>query len=342
MIRVQLIEDSRAVIAYVGGLLRNEVDIELLAPAMDGRSGVDAVVARRPNVVLMDLDLPILGGVAAITEIMQSAPCPIVVLSSLLDSPDRDRTFESLQAGAVDAIAKPRGLEPDTVEAFRQRLVKTIRLMAQARVVRRIALPGSMVSPAPVPAGTQLKLPDTQIVLIGCSTGGPPILYDLLKGITAPYPLPIIIAQHIIPGFEEGLANWLRETGHVVKVTRGGELPLPGEVYVARADRNLVFEGRQLRLIDPTPNAIAPSIDALFSTAAPVFGPRATAFLLTGMGVDGAKGLFALNQAGAYTVTQTGSTCVVDGMPAAARALGAHRADLTPAQMIATLKLQFA
>lgn len=332
--KVLLVEDSRAVRAYVEGLLRKEPDIELLPPAFDGETGVRLVAELRPDVVLMDLELPVLDGISAIRRIMSAFPCPIVVLSALLDSPERDRTFESFEAGAVEVLAKPRGIDAETVERFRARLLRTIRLMSQACVVRRRSQPAPTL---PERASSPVFEPHPHdVVVIGSSTGGPVVLHEVLGHIPAPFPLPIVIAQHIVPGFEHGLARWLCQTGHRVSVATGAEPLSGGRVILAPADQDLVLEPGIANVV-PKGAAPTPSIDRIFRSASRAYLDRAVAILLTGMGEDGARGLLELQRGGALTVTQSSSTCVVDGMPKAARALEAGVHDLSPSEMVALL-----
>jgi two-component system chemotaxis response regulator CheB len=332
VIRVLLIEDSRSTIAYIEGLLRAERDFDVLPTATDGASGVEAARRHKPSVILMDLELPALDGVSAIHEIMATAPCPIVVLSAYLREPGRDRTFESLQAGAVDVLAKPAGLIDHDIQSFRARLVATVRLMSHARVVRRfnrasrVPMTSSSSSTSAAPSDASTK----RVVLIGASTGGPPVLEQILRAVAPPFPLPIVIAQHTIPGFEHGLARWLAGTGHATRVVTAPGLVLPSEVAIAPAHQNLTLRGGLFDLAPPASRGSVPSIDALFQSAAESYGQDVIAILLTGMGDDGARGLLALRRRGALTITQQGSTCVIDGMPAAARALGAQEHDLSP------------
>lgn len=329
--RVLLVEDSRSVRAYVEAILRRHRDIEVLPEVVDGARAVELARTLRPDVILMDLELPVLHGIDAIREIMATSPRPIVVLSAWLDSPGRDRTFEAFDAGAVEVLAKPRGLDAATVETFAERLVSTVRLMASARVVRRLnrrsLTPPSLAQDRP------------DVVVIGCSTGGPPVLDAILKQAPAPFRVPVVVCQHIVPGFEQGLADWLRRTGHDVRVVSAdGETLVPGRVFVARADCDLAFVSTdRLEPRAPSGSGITPSVDVLFHSAARVFGARALPILLTGMGEDGAAGLEALRRAGARTIAQTAESCVVDGMPGAARARGAVVNDLSPVEIGATL-----
>jgi two-component system chemotaxis response regulator CheB len=157
---------------------------------------------------------------------------------------------------------------------------------------------------------------------MGGSTGAPPLVYELLRALPAPAPFPVVVAQHIVHGFESGFARWLGGTGHRMVAAVGGEWLEPGAVYVAPADRDLLVRGGRLQT-QPSTGVAVPSVDVLFESVAGFYGARAVGLLLTGMGEDGARGLLAMRRAGALTVTQDSASCVVDGMPGTARALGA-------------------
>jgi two-component system, chemotaxis family, protein-glutamate methylesterase/glutaminase len=339
--RVLLVEDSATVRTYIEGILRDASNITLLPPARDGVTGVELAQTLRPDVILMDLELPRLSGIEAIREIMATAPRPIVVLSAILDKDGVDRTFESFQAGAVDVLAKPRGLSLEERERFSDRLLRTIRVMSEARVLRRRST-GTKTSYAASAPPMQTVQPASydklEIVLIGASTGGPQVIRSILDETPAPYPLPIVICQHIMPGFEEGMAYWLGESKHRVSVVNPGDRAMPGRVYVARADKHLAMNGFEFTIRSASTRQAIPSVDVLFDTAAITLGHRCVALLLTGMGEDGCNGLLALKQQGALTVTQTAATCVIDGMPGSARAAGASTLDLAPARIVELLK----
>ncbi|OJT19135.1 hypothetical protein BO221_37170 [Archangium sp. Cb G35] len=340
LLKLLLVEDSRSVVAFLEQILRREPDIELLPHVANGRDAVVAVQRWSPQLVLMDLVLPGgMDGVEAITEIMATAPCPIVVLSGQLETPGRDRTFESLRAGAVDVLAKPTVGGLDAVKEFRERLLRTVRVMAHARVVgrRRMSLRTPAVVTPPPSQGVAAPEPrPCSLLAIGGSTGAPPLVFELLKALPSPAPFPVVVAQHIVRGFEPGFAKWLGGTGHRTMVAQGGEWLEPGVVYVSPADRDLVVRGGKLQT--QTSRGVAvPSVDALFESVAGFYGSRAVGLLLTGMGEDGARGLLTMRQTGALTVAQEGTSCVVDGMPGAARALGAASQTLTPGEMSALM-----
>ena len=333
-VRVLLVEDSKFMVAYIEGLLREDPNIVLLPHASDGLSGLAAICAERPDLVLIDLHLPGMHGLEVIQRAMAAVAVPMVVLSAYLDEPGRDRTFEALESGAVDVLAKPAGHDPSKVEAFRARLLRTVHTMSKARVVRRLANPPAAALP-PVPAEAPLS---ARAVVVGASTGGPPVLYRLLELAPAPLRVPLFVCQHIVPGFEAGLAEWLSRTGHRCVVAFDGMPFEPGIVYLSPATAHLVLDGEKLRLHEAGAGWPLPSANLLFESAAAAFGAESLGMILTGMGNDGAAGLRKMAQAGAYTFAQSAGTCVVDGMPAAARAAGAVRQDATPEELGAVLR----
>jgi two-component system chemotaxis response regulator CheB len=339
--KILLVEDSLTVRAYIEGILRNAPDMIMLPPARDGVTGVELAQTHRPDVILMDLELPRMTGIDAIKEIMATAPRPIVVLSGALESEGTDRTFESFQAGAVEVLAKPRGLSHEEQERFSERLLRTVRLMSEARVLRRKSTgtkSSYQIASAPPLEPQPATYDRFDVVLIGASTGGPQVLRSMLDELPAPYALPIVICQHIVPGFEEGMAHWLSESGHRVNIVKPGEKAIPHRVYIARADKHLAMNGLELTIRSPVGRQIVPSANVLFDSAAITLGSRCVALLLTGMGEDGCEGLLALKTRGALTVTQSAATCVIDGMPGAARAAGASMMDLSPPRIVDLLK----
>jgi two-component system, chemotaxis family, protein-glutamate methylesterase/glutaminase len=342
--KVLLVEDSATVAAYVISILGSERDIQLLPVATTAAAGVRSAVAQRPDVVLMDMKLPDHDGVWAIEQIMAEAPCPIVVLSGYLNSRERDITFESLRAGAVDVLAKPTGLDSSQRALFRDSLVKTVRVMSEAVVVRRTRSRQKLApitAPVRSPSSTDLlpahALAPIRYVLIGGSTGGPDLLYRMLSALPAPFRLPVLITQHTLEGFDDSLAQWLSTTGHDVKLAKNGELPKAGTVRLAPADASIKVGYAGLSLV-PGSRTTLDSIDSMFSSAARVWGEQCLAMVLTGMGRDGSAGMRTLCERGALTIAQTSQTCVVASMPESARAVNAIKYVLSPEEMLGVLR----
>jgi two-component system chemotaxis response regulator CheB len=340
--KVLLVEDSATVAAYVLSILGAERDIQLLPVASTAADGVRAALQERPDVVLMDMKLPDHDGVWAIEQIMSEAPCPIVVLSGHLNSRERDVSFESLRAGAVDVLAKPTGLESAQRASFRQSLVKTVRVMSEAVVVRRTRARRQVapLSPSLAPHGQvpPRALARIRHVLIGASTGGPELLFRMLSGLPRPFPLPVLITQHTLEGFDESLAQWLATTGHDVKLATSGELPKPGTVRLAPADASVRVAYTGLSIAPGARHVSIDSIDAMFSSAARIWGDECLAMILTGMGKDGAAGMRTMCERGALTIAQTSESCVVASMPESARALMAIKYVLSPEEILGVLR----
>lgn len=335
-IRVLLVDDSRVIVTYIQTLLQAEPDIEALAPAYDGLSAVKRAESEQPDVILMDIQLPILNGIQAIERIMASSPCPIVVLSGHLDNSDHNFSFDALKAGAVEVLRKPDGLEKQHIESFRKRLLRSIKVMSQACVVRRWDrkrhTPNALRRPDLNLEEDLIEQP--RLLAIGSSTGGPAVLFEVLKNIPKPYPLPILIVQHIIVGFEQGLADWLMHTGHQCCVAEAGQEIESGQVYLAPAHVNMTLQGTQVVLLPPAEDELlTPSVDVLFQSLARKSAHKVIACLMTGMGQDGAAGLKALKDQGALTITQSRDSCVVDSMPRSAEELNAHCQSWSPHEL---------
>jgi len=329
-VKVLVVEDSPTVRAVLTRCLKARgAQVHAVS---DGRAGVEASETLSPDVILMDLQLPRLSGLEAITEIMMTRPRPIVVLSGQLARDDVDLTFQALRAGAVDVMEKP-GANGLTLPEFADRLYRNLRLMCEVRLVTRRAgkapwVPGLRTSSSSPRDELSKTLSRAKILLLGASTGGPPMLASLLSAVRAPARVPIVIAQHISPGFGRGFAHWLgRTTGHRTVFVDTDKAIDPGTVYLASAAASAVFRSKaRLGTTSDLPTAavqIHPNVDLLFESAARHFGAGTAAVLLTGMGRDGAHGLKLIRERGGATLAQDETSSVVFGMPRVAHAMGA-------------------
>lgn len=339
--RVLVVEDSRVIQLRLTRML-DAPDIELQV-AGDGEAGVRQAVNWGPDLVLMDLRLPRMDGLTAIAGIMGQRPCPIVVLSGAIDAELR---FEALRCGAVEALDKSAVLDP---VSSKMDLVRLVRLYAKARVVRRgsASRPPRQALTDGLALGVSTPRPNPQaqpeIIAIGASTGGPPVIYELLDSLPADCGVPVLVSQHIEPGFAGAMCRWLSRTGWQVRLAETGVAPKAGEAWVTPGGHDLqVVEGRRLRLrpSNPDPSVASPSVDHLFRSVAQVYANAAAGVLLTGMGDDGARGLAMMRAAGAHTLTQDEGSCAVYGMPQAAMRLKAAVRQLPPAGIAADLRLR--
>jgi two-component system, chemotaxis family, protein-glutamate methylesterase/glutaminase len=304
-------------------ILSRDPEIEIVGAAASGEDAIRAAARLRPQIIAMDVQLPAMNGIDASRIIMQKTPCPIVLLVDDA-TPDRERlSFESLAAGALATVTKPAANGDDPRRG--RELLQTVKAMAQVKLVRRWA-PERMQRGNPMSAHSHISRParPLEVVAIGVSTGGPQVVQEILAGLPATFPVPILIVQHMAEGFIAGMADWLRtQCALPVMVGREGE-PVRGPgVYLAPWGHHLVVQGKQLAFSgEPEVSGHRPSATVLFRSVARHYGAAATGILLSGMGSDGAEGLAEMKRAGAITVAQDEATCAVFGMPAAAIALG--------------------
>lgn len=314
--RVIIADDSATARASLRAAVEGDGTLQVIAEARDGAEAVELCVQHRPDVALLDVQMPVLDGLSATKAIMARAPLPVVITSGALDADMV--SFGALAAGAVDIVAKPRQGAEGRRSGDADQLRQTLRLMARVKVVRRRSL---APEPEPEPARHPVDL-----IAVAASTGGPAALARLLRDLPAPLPVPMLIVQHIMTGFVGTMADWLRTTtGHDVRIAEAGQVVKPGQVLVGPDDLHLEVErGGRLRLGAGSPvNGHRPSADELFSSVARVYGRHAVGIILTGMGDDGAEGLLDLHAAGALTIAEAESSCAVFGMPKVAIDLGA-------------------
>jgi two-component system chemotaxis response regulator CheB len=271
----------------------------------------------------MDLHMPRLDGLAATQEIMIVTPTPIVVVTGSTRAREVRESMEAIRAGALEVLVKPPGPGAPQFAREARRLVETVKAMARVKVVRHWRPAASPVIPIAPPARSP-AFGRARIVAIAASTGGPAALQTVLCGLHGGFPLPILVAQHMTPGFTVGLAAWLDSVCPLkVKVAQQGETLAGATVYVAPDDLHLGVRSARVALSDELPDAgFRPSGTALFASAAREYAAATLAVILTGMGDDGVAGLRAVRRAGGRVIAQDQATSVVYGMPGAAVAAG--------------------
>lgn len=334
-IRILIAEDSTVVAMLLKAMFEQEPDLEVVGHARDGREAVAMAAQLQPDLVTMDIRMPVMDGFEATREIMSERPVPIVVISSSVDDEELRITFRAIEEGALAVIEKPRGFGHPDFESIRRDLVNTVRAMAEVKLVRRRRHPTVRPPEHPEPVAAPPAAParplegGCELVAIGASTGGPQALRQLLAALPRDLPVPVVVVQHIGSGFLSGLVEWLNGfSGPPVRLARHGATLCPGEVLFAPDDCHLKVQRIEHRLIvsladGPPIHGIRPSVEPLFESVAKACGQRAAGILLSGMGEDGAEGLLAMRKAGARTWVQDEQSCVVFGMPGAAVALGA-------------------
>ena len=333
-IRVLVADDSQTARLLLVRTLEAHPDIKVVAQARDGAEAVALTRDLKPDLVTMDVRMPNMDGLRATEQIMAQFPTPIVIVSSSVDAPDLQITFNALRAGALDVIEKPTLSDAESFDCIRRTLVDVVRAMSEIRVVRR------RHSPAVGRAVPELPERVFHLVAVGASTGGPQLLGGLLASLKPEFPCPIVVVQHMAHGFTEGFGRWLAsETKLAVRVAQDGEPLLPGTVYLAPDRLHLRVSDRfRAALSDDAPvGSFRPAIDTLFESVAAAVGAGSIGVLLTGMGSDGARGLKSLREVGACTIAQDAESCVVPGMPDAARELDAVEQTLSPTLIPAVL-----
>lgn len=321
-VRVAVADDSSFLRQAVARMLAGEPGIELVGSAARGEELLDNLDRWRPDAVILDLSMPGIGGLATLDGIMARRPVPVIILSTY-SRKGAPQTIEALHRGAVDFVDKQQFSLVD-FDALRQVLAGKIREVTASRPA---AQPVTMAARrAAVEEGEA-----PEVVLIGASTGGPPAIERILRDVGGDVPVPILVVQHMPPGFTRAFAERLNiQLPLEVREPMDGEPLQPGTVYIARGGVHLriAAAGRQ-RLVaavsaDPENAPHRPSVDVLFASAAEA-GVRAVAILLTGMGQDGAEGMARLAARGALTIAQDEATSIIFGMPRAAAAIGGVR-----------------
>lgn len=314
-IRVLVVDDSLTVRAKLVEILEG-AGLEVVGQAADGQRAIELCVALRPDVMTLDLALPVLDGLAVTEHVMGHAPTPILIVSASYNRGEVISTYAALAAGAVDVLDKARAGEID----WDNRFVSAVRMVSRIPVITHPRAKMRRIAPPPAPAVAPSSRFD--VVAIGASTGGPGALVDVLRAVPATFPLPIAIVLHIDAPFARSFADWLGgRIGREVAVAVDDSPIEPGKIVFAPPDRHLVARGGRWRLTDEPPrNHCRPSVDVLFESVA---HDRAVAVLLTGMGRDGAAGMLAVRRAGGLTIAQDEASCVVYGMPREAAARGA-------------------
>ena len=329
MIRVLIVDDSSVLRLALRYHLGQDPDIEVIGEVSDGAQAVAFVARNRPDVVTMDLNMPVMDGFAATAQIMQSNPVPIVILASDWDDTDPQKTFRAMEAGAVSCLRKPAGASLTGTDAPWHQLVQTVKAMSEVRVVKRRPASASGAASVPLASAPPLRQPGSssiRVVALGASTGGPLAFKEVLSALPATFPVPILAVQHIAEGFTEGMIRWLDSACALqIRIAESGIRPQPGFVYFAPEGRHLEMASNGALFLDDSPpdSGLRPSVAHLFASVARTAGSASIAVLMTGMGADGAVELKLIKDMGGLTLAQDEASSVVFGMPGVAVAMGA-------------------
>jgi len=332
-IKVMIVDDSAIVRQTLGSLLEKEPDIEVMATAADPLIAASKIEKQRPDVILLDIEMPRMDGLTFLRQIMSNDPIPVVICSTLTEK-GSETSLQALQAGAVEVITKPRLGARQFFEESRMRITDAIRAAAQARL-RKISASLREVAPKltadAVLSGSSrsefIRTTET-VVVVGASTGGTEALRLFLEAL--PYDSPgIVIVQHMPEQFTAAFARRLNTTCRVtVEEARNGDTVIPGRALIAPGNRHVLLKRSGARYYvevkdGPLVCRHRPSVDVLFRSASRYAGKNAIGVIMTGMGDDGSRGMLEMKQQGAFTIAQDEESCVVFGMPKEAIRLGA-------------------
>jgi chemotaxis response regulator CheB len=329
--RIAIVNDMRLAVEALRRAVMSAPEHEIAWVAFDGAEAVRRCKEDQPDLVLMDLMMPVMDGATATREIMRQTPVPILVVTVSVTEHAKS-VFEAMGAGALDAVNTPV-LGPDGDTRGARELVGKIAMIAKLLGHTQGAVAAAAVGPSR--DFTDRGVP---LLAIGSSTGGPHALATVLAGLPRDFPAAVVIVQHIDADFAGGLAAWLDDQSALpVAAARAGDAIVAGRVLIAATDDHLIVQpnGTVAHTPDPIEYPHRPSVDVFFTSAAASWRGRGVGVLLTGMGRDGAEGLLALRGAGWHTIAQDKETSVVYGMPAAAHAIGAA-VEILPIQRIAT------
>jgi two-component system chemotaxis response regulator CheB len=347
-VRVLVVDDSGFFRRRLTEIINADPRLEVVGTANDGAQAVEQVVKLRPDVITMDIEMPVMDGITATRRIMAATPTPILMFSSLTTDGAK-ATLDALDAGAVDYLPKKfEDISRDQDEARRQlcERVYVVGSHRQTRAAPRPAPPaasprpsalGTRPAPAPRPLRTEtvarsVTVPSVppparrgqyRLVAIGTSTGGPVALQQVLTQLPASFPLPLILIQHMPGTFTPAFAQRLNQQCAIeVREAANGDELKPGLALLAPGGHQMVLEQRAgrvtVRITDSDPGQhYKPSVDVTFSSAARLFPAQTLAIVLTGMGADGREGARLLKQGGSSVWAQDEASCVVYGMPAA-------------------------
>ncbi|TCZ58650.1 chemotaxis-specific protein-glutamate methyltransferase CheB [Roseicella aquatilis] len=344
-----LCDDSATVRSALARLLEADPAIRVVARAANGQEAVTMLAglpaAQRPQVVLLDLEMPVMDGMTALPLLLRQSPRPAVIVASALTQRGAATAMAALRAGAADYIPKPGAAGGGLNDpAFRAEILAKVKGWARmgATAIGPAAAsprPAMAAVPRPVRPPPQLPMRGLRAIGIGCSTGGPQALATLVQGLTRPLPVPVLVVQHMPAGFTAMLADHLDRLGRLpCAEARDGEALRPGRLYLAPGNRHLLVEaagtGMVARLSDAPPeNFCRPAVDPMLRSLAACCGGHVLAVILTGMGQDGMLGCRAVAQAGGTVLAQDEASSVVWGMPGAVAKAGLAQALLPPAAL---------
>lgn len=321
-VKVLVVDDSAFMRKVLTDIIATEPHMEVVGTAKNGKEALDMIRDLKPDVVTLDIEMPIMDGLTALEIAMKETPVPIVMLSSLTKE-GADATLKALELGAVDFIAKPSSVFKVSTDDVKRQLLEKINMASRVKLrPKRILIPSHQMPKVPSTyTGTNMI---KKIVAIGTSTGGPKALQAVIPLLPKNLDAPVLVVQHMPAGFTKSLAERLNNLSEIsVKEAEHGDVLKAGWCYIAPGDQHLrvTKDGNQYRIVlgsDGTVSGHKPSCDAMFESLATIGARNVIAVIMTGMGADGAKGLVKIKENNNTVIAQDEESCVVFGMPKSA------------------------
>ncbi len=309
-IRVVVADDSELARELIIAILSTDKEITVVGEAKNGREAVEKVKELKPDILTIDIEMPVMNGLEAIEHIMGNIALPILVVTTRGDA---NTAYAAISKGALDLVVKP-----DVNLAEARDFIQKIKLLSKIKVITHISGKGALKEKTAERPVVFTGMTSDRVVAIASSTGGPEALSIILSALPETIPCPVVIAQHNSDGFIPGLVEWLNRLAKLhVKVAEEGEALAPGTVYVSPSEKHLeISMSRRVTFVERHPTDIyRPSCDRLLSSVALVYKAKSIGIILTGMGSDGVRGMKQIKEAGGTTIAEDEKSCIVFGMP---------------------------
>ena len=328
--RIAIVNDSEGHLLILSRILEEQSSHDIIWMAKNGEEALEKCLKDTPDIILMDLIMPVMNGIQATAEIMNQCPCAILIVTASVTG-NTSMVFDAMGAGALDVVRTPMFGDPKMEH-------DTKVILQKINVIQNLVAPRVFSSKKYSEENLTTDLASNQIPLLvfGASTGGPAVLATILGQLPKNFPIPIVIIQHVDQYFAINFAEWLNKQCQLpVRIAKEGDVPIPGTVLIAGTNEHMKMD-KHKRLIyadDDEENHYKPSVNVFFNSVTKHWDSRIIACLLTGMGRDGASGLLQVREQGGYTITQNKDSCAVYGMPKAADDIGASMHSLDPEEI---------
>jgi two-component system, chemotaxis family, protein-glutamate methylesterase/glutaminase len=344
-IRLLIVEDSPTVSQCLEYLFSSDPEIEVIGSVRNGKLAVEFVAKNKPEIITMDIDMPVMNGFEATRRIMSTTPVPIIIVTASRNAKKQNTSMDALAVGALTVIQKPVGIKCGTESAQSKKMISMVKIFSEVRVIKRKYTPKKEIAKSiqiiqKRKAHVTSQLQNRKYVAIGISSGGPEVLKKLFNSVSEKFPYPVLVVQHITDGFLDSMVSWLDSGSKAkIQIAKHKQTLLPGHIYFAPNGFQMGVKSDKIDLQNRVQGInICPSVEHLFNTLALNYGKETIAMLLTGMGSDGAKELKQLKDAGALTIAQDRKSSLVYGMPGEAIKLNGANYVLNPDEIIEIIK----